>query len=162
MLVGGVLGGDFRRPADGDAQAARRTRMFRQILPPGICFLGGARTALSAPSLHQRLAVGLLLETDAHHVDAHLKPEQGARKGQRRTPLPGAGFGREPLNAGFLVIEGLRHGGVRLVAAGRADALLLFINSCGGVASPAPPAGWFERGGAPPPLVLADALWRLS
>src|SRR6202030_3749812 len=61
----GVLRGDFHRLADGDPQAPRRIRMLRQILPPGICFLTGARDALGAPSLHQRLAVGLLLETDA-------------------------------------------------------------------------------------------------
>src|SRR5207302_7561886 len=35
----GVLRGDFYRLADGYPQAPRRIRMFRQILPPGICFL---------------------------------------------------------------------------------------------------------------------------
>jgi hypothetical protein len=55
----GVLRGYFDRLADGDPQAPRRIRMFRQVLPPGICFIAGARNALGAPGLHQRLAVGL-------------------------------------------------------------------------------------------------------
>src|SRR5207237_9643411 len=102
--------------------------------------IAGPRDASGAPGFHQRLAVGLLLEADAHHVDAHLETEEGAGKSQRRTPLPGAGLRREPPDTSLLVVEGLRHGGVRLMAASGADALVFVINPGGGIQRPLQPA----------------------
>ena len=61
----------------------------------------------------------------ANHVDLALEADQLARERERAPPLAGAGLGREPRPALLLVVERLRHGGVRLVAAGRADALVL-------------------------------------
>ena len=51
-------------------------------------------------------------------------PNSAPGEGERGAPLPGAGLGRQLLDAGFLVVEGLRHRGVGLVAAGRRDALV--------------------------------------
>jgi hypothetical protein len=42
--------------------------------------------------------------------------------------LPRAGLGRQALYAGFLVVEGLRDRGIRLVTAGRRDAFILVVN----------------------------------
>src|SRR5882762_11287185 len=102
--------------------------MFLQDAPPGICFAARARDALGTPSLHQSLAVRLLLEAHLHHVDAHVETKHRAREGERRTPLPGAGLGREPPDAGFLVIKGLSHGGVRLVAASWAHPFIFIVD----------------------------------
>ena len=62
------------------------------------------------------------------HVDFDLEAEQAAGKRQRRAPLAGAGLGGETLDAFLLVVVGLRHRGVRLVAAGGADALILEVD----------------------------------
>lgn len=44
--------------------------------------------------------------------------------------MPSASFGGQALDARLLVVEGLRDGGVGLVAAGRADTLVLVENFC--------------------------------
>ena len=87
----------------------------------------GARAgdAGRAVGVHQRPAVRLLLIADLDHEDLDFEAEQLPGEGERRAPLPGAGFGRQLLDAGFLVVVGLRHRRVGLVAAGRADALVL-------------------------------------
>ena len=93
--------------------------------------VGGQRRAghdLRAVGLHQDPPVRLLVVARADHVDLDLEPEERAGEGERAAPLPGAGLGRDALDARFLVVEGLRDGGVRLVAAGRADALVLVVD----------------------------------
>ena len=92
---------------------------------PEFGFIARARDAGGAVGLHQRPAVGLLLIADLDHVDLDLDAEQLPGEGERRAPLAGAGLGRQLPDAGLAVVEGLRHGGVRLVAARRADALVL-------------------------------------
>ena len=69
-------------------------------------------------------------------------PNTRAREGERAAPLPGAGLGREALDALLLVEERLGERGVRLVAAGRAHALVLVVDV--GRACRAP-----SRGGGP-------------
>ena len=59
---------------------------------------------------------------------SHSMLEQRAGERQRAAPLPGAGLGREPLDAGLGVVERLRHGGVRLVRPDRRDALVLVVD----------------------------------
>ena len=86
---------------------------------------GGHRCA---EGLHQRAAIGLLVVAHAHHVDLAVQAEERAGHGQRRAPLPGAGLGGQVLGAFLLVVIGLRHGGVQLVRAGRAHALVLVVN----------------------------------
>ncbi len=68
-----------------------------------------------APGLHHRAAVRLLVVARADHPDLALEPEQLAGKRQRRSPLSGAGLGRELADPGLGVLVGLRDRGVRLV-----------------------------------------------
>src|SRR5271167_528948 len=102
--------------------------MLGKDVPPGACFSARARHALGTPSLHQRLAVRLLLKTHFHHVDANVEAKHGARKGERRAPLSSAGLGSEPLDAGLLVVEGLSYGRVGFVAARRAYSLVFVVD----------------------------------
>ena len=92
---------------------------------PGVRLLGRARDDRRAPRLDHRAPERLLVVRDANHVDLALEPEQLAGERERAAPLAGAGLGREARAALALVVEGLRDGGVRLVAAGGADALVL-------------------------------------
>ena len=78
----GMLRGDFYRFADRDAQAAGRARMFPEDAAPGICLGARARHALRSPTLHQSLAVRLLLEAHLDHVDAHVETKHRSRKGE--------------------------------------------------------------------------------
>src|SRR5438128_2085567 len=99
--------------------------MLAEHLPPRLGLVGGARHDLAAPDVHQRAPERLLLVGDLDHVDLALEPDELAGEGERASPLAGAGLGREALTALGLVVEGLRDGRVRLVAPGRADALVL-------------------------------------
>src|SRR5919201_3022851 len=91
----------------------------------GLRVLRGARHDLRAPRLDHRAPVRLLLVRDLDHVDLALEPDQPAGERERASPLPGAGLGREAGAAFLLVVVRLRHRGVRLVASGRADSLVL-------------------------------------
>src|SRR5271166_4930717 len=123
--------------------------MFGKDAPPGMRFAAWARHALSTPSLHHRLAVRLLLEAYLHHIDAHIETEHGARVGERGAPLPGAGLGGEPLDAGLLVVKGLGYGGVGFVAARRAHPFVFVIDPGGRIERPLQPARSIERRRAP-------------
>src|ERR671934_2575864 len=91
----------------------------------GLRVLRGARHDLRAPRLDHRAPARLLLVRDPDHVDLALEPEQPAGERERAAPLPGARLGRETRAPFLLVVERLRNRGVRLVAARRADALVL-------------------------------------
>src|SRR3954464_12871972 len=91
----------------------------------GLRVLGRARDDLRAPRLDHRAPARLLVVRDPDHVDLALEPDQPAREGERAAPLAGAGLGREARPPLALVVERLRDRGVRLVAAGRAYALVL-------------------------------------
>ena len=125
-----ALGGDLDRLGDGDAEAAGRIRILRQDGAAGVGLVARAGDAGRAVGLHQRPAIGLLIVRDPDHVDLDLEAEQRAGEGERRAPLAGAGLGGELLHPRLLVVEGLRDGGVGLVAAGRADALV-FVKDAG-------------------------------
>ena len=64
--------------------------------------------AARSVGLHQRPPVRLLVVGDAHHEDLDVDAEQRARIGERRSPLPRPGLGRDPADARFPVVEGLR------------------------------------------------------
>ena len=89
----------------------------------------GLGTQRRAVGLHQRPSVRLLVVRHAHHEDLHLDAEERAGKRERRAPLAGARLGGDLLDAGFAVVERLRDRGVRLVAAGRADAFVLVVDA---------------------------------
>ena len=90
----------------------------------------GARRGdhLRPPRLHHVAPVRLLVVADAHHVDLHVDAEELPGERERAAPLAGARLRRDPLHAGFLVVEGLRDRGVRLVAAGGAHSLVLVVD----------------------------------
>ena len=127
----GVLGRDFHRLRDRNPEAARRIRVGFEDRLAGIGLVARACDAFRAVGLHQRPPVGLLIVGDPDHVDFDFEAEQRAGEGERRAPLPRAGLGRELGHALFLVVKSLGHGGVGLVAAGRADALV-FVEDTGG------------------------------
>src|SRR6516225_10371087 len=131
--------------------------MFREDAPPRICFRARARHALSTPGLHQRLAVRFLLEAHFHHIDAYIEAKHGARKGERRAPLPGAGLGGESLDAGLLVVKGLGHSGVGFVAARWAHPFVFVVDPGGRIERPLQPARPIERRW--PPLTVDFADW---
>src|ERR671914_62471 len=93
--------------------------------PPALRVLRRAGDDLGAPGLDQRAPERLLLVRDLDHVDLALEPEQLAGERERAAPLAGAGLGREARSPLPDVVVRLRHRRVRLVAARRADALVL-------------------------------------
>jgi hypothetical protein len=122
-LAGSVADGRLDGFADGDAQAAGRVRVLGQH-PVRPWSRAGRGDALAAPGLHHGLAIGLLVEADAHHEYLAGQAELGAGKGKRAAPLAGTGFGGNLLDAENLVVVGLGDGGVGLVAARRAQAFI--------------------------------------
>ena len=84
----GVLGRDFDRFRNRDAEAAGRIGMLFEDRAPGIGLVARACDALRAIGLHQRAAVGLLIVGDLDHVDFDFEAEQSAGEGERRAPLP--------------------------------------------------------------------------
>src|SRR5260370_5615778 len=111
---------------------------------------------------HQVTAIGLLLVTDLHHENFDFHAEERARHRQRRPPLPSSRLGRELLDTFLLVVEGLSHGGIRLVATDRADTLVLVVNAGGSVQRFLQPARPEEWGGSPLHIHLANRLWNFN
>ena len=91
----------------------------------GLRVLGGAGHDLGAPRVDHGAPARLLLVRDANHVDLALEPDELAGERERAAPLACAGLGGEACTPFLLVVERLRDRGVRLVAARRADALVL-------------------------------------
>ena len=129
---------------------------------PDSVSVAGAGGDRGAEGLHQGAAVGLLVVADAHHEDLALQAEEGAGHGQRRAPLAGAGLGGEALGAVLLVVKGLRDGGVGLVRAGRADALVLVVDVRGRVERLLQAARAEERRGTPLRVDLAHRAGNLD
>ena len=130
---------------DGNAQAAGIVRVHRQNLPAGVGVRAGAGNDCRTPGLHEHLAIGLLLVANPYHVDLAFDIEHLAGKGQRATPLAGARLGGDSFDAFLLVVIGLGHGGVGLVAAGRAGALVLVVDLGGRVQGSFPAVRAEER-----------------
>src|SRR6516165_6559253 len=130
--------------------------MFGKDAPPSACFGARACHALSTPSLHQRFAVRLLLETHFHHIDAYVEAEYGACKGERRAPLPRAGLGGEPLDTGLITVKGLGDGGVGFVATCRAHPFVFVVDPGRRIECPLQPARSTKRGRPPLTIDFAD------
>jgi len=127
--AGGVADCVLDRLADRPAQTARGIRIILQHLTAGPGVGARAGDTLRAPGLHHQTAERLLIETDPHHIDLALQSEQGAGERQSAAPLARAGLGGDPGHAGQLVVVGLRHGGIGLVAAGGAEALVFVVDA---------------------------------
>jgi len=162
-VLGVVVGdGIFHGFADGDAQAPRGLGVFRPDPPAGVRPLAGAGQDLRAPGLHHHAAVGFLFIGHADHVDGALQSEELAGHGERAAPLPRAGLGSQAPRPGLLVVEGLRQGGVRLVAAGGTGALVLVVDVRGGPQGALQPVGPVQRCGPPEPVDVPDGLGDLD
>ena len=101
---------------------------WARIARPELGLVRRRGDAARAVGFHQRAAVGLLIVGHAHLEDGHVDAEQRAGEGERGAPLASAGLGGEPLDARLLVVPSLRHRRVRLVRAGRRDALILVVD----------------------------------
>jgi hypothetical protein len=118
----------------------------------------GERDHRRAPALHHRPPVGLLVVAGADHVDHALEPDQGAGEREGRAPLPGAGLGRQPLDAGLLVGVRLGDRAVGLVRSGRRDALVLVVDARRRIEGALEPVRPVQRRRAPQLVDLADRL----
>ena len=150
-----VGGGHLHRLGDGDAEAAGAVPVLGEDGAAGLGLVRRAGNAGGAVGLHERPPIGLLLVGDPDHVDLDLEAEQGAGEGEGRPPLPGAGLGRELGDAFLLVEEGLGHGRVGLVAAGRAHALVLVVDPGRGIERPLQPPRPVQRARPPLPVDFA-------
>ena len=127
--MSGLRRRDFHRFRDRHAEAAVAVGITRQHVAAVVGERRGTGDARRAVGLHQRPPVGLLVVRHAHHEDLHLDAEERAGKRERRAPLAGAGLGGDLADAGFAVVERLGHRRVRLVTAGRTDALVLVVDA---------------------------------
>ena len=82
-------------------------------------------------------------------------PKTPPAKASELPHCPAPGLGDEALHAGLLVVEGLRHGGVGLVAAGGRDALVLVVDARRGLQRLLEAPGPVEGRGAPLPVDVA-------
>ena len=151
-----ALGRHLDRLGDRDPETARAVGMRGEDLFAGLGLVRGRGDAARAVALHQRAPVGLLLEADLDHVDVDLQPEQAAGERERRTPLAGAGLGRDPADAFLPVVVGLGDGGVRLVGAGGADAFVFVVDLRRRIEEALEPARAVQRRRPPQPVDVAD------
>ena len=142
--------------ADRHAQRAGAVGVLGQDGPAVVRRRAGAGHDRGAVRLHQDPPVRLLVVAGPDHVDLDFEVEQGAGERQGAAPLAGPGLGCDPLRAFLLVVEGLRDRGVRLVAAGRAAALVLVVDVGGGVEDLLQPVGPEQRAGPIQAVGLAD------
>ena len=103
--------------------------MLREDRAPRVRLLRRARDDARAERLDQPAPVRLLVVRDLDHVHVDLEPEDPAGERERRAPLARAGLRREARDALLLVVVRLRDRRVRLVRAGRRDALVLVVDA---------------------------------
>ena len=150
---GGVLHG----LADGDAERAGRVRIPLQDFLARLRVGAGARHDLSTPRLHHDPAIGLLLVADLDHVHLALQSEHADTPAPAPSPTgPPRSRCVSRLIPFFLVVVRLRDGGVRLVAAGRADALVLVVDVRRRAERFLETPGAVQRRRAPQPIDVAN------
>ena len=108
--------------------------------------------------LHQQPPVGLLVVGGPDHPHLAFQPEQRRRERQGAAPLAGPGLGGQLGDALRLVVVRLRDGGVGLVRAGRAAALVLVVDPRRGAQVLLQPPGPEQRGGPPQPVDVQHRL----
>ena len=123
-----LRGSDLDRLGDRDAQRPWVVRGLREDRATGSGELGRRAVHRGAEDLHHQAPVGLLVIARADLPHLALDAEEGARVGQRRAPLAGAGLGRDASDPGLGVVVRLRDRGVRLVRAGGGAALVLVVD----------------------------------
>ncbi len=135
-----------------DPQRARAVRVLGQDGAAGLGAVGRAGEDLRVEGFHQEAPVRFLLVRNLHHIYFQVQRKVLAGHRQGRAPLAGAGFGGESGDAGLLVVEGLRHRGVRLVGADRRGALILVVDPGPGAECGLQPVRTVQRGRAPQPV----------
>ncbi len=120
-----VLHGHLDRLRDGDTQRTGRIRVHGQHVATGFGQGAGRLVHGAAVGLHEDAAVRLLVVADADHEHLDVDPVECACDRHGAAPLAGAGLGRDLGDPLELVVVRLRDGGVGLVRAGRAHALVL-------------------------------------
>ena len=114
--------------ADREPERAGVVRRLGEDLPPVLRVEARAGHDLGAVRLHEDPPVRLLVVARPDHVHLDLEVEDRPGEGERAPPLAGPRLGREPGHAFHLVVVRLGQGRVRLVAAGRAAALVLVVD----------------------------------
>ena len=79
----GILGRNFHRLGNRDAETAWRIWVLFEDCSAGIGLVARARDAFRAIGLHQRPPVGLLIVGDLDHVDFDFETEQRAGESER-------------------------------------------------------------------------------
>ena len=115
---------------NGCSQRALIVGMGGQYIFSGAGRHGGRRGNLRTECLHDAAAVGLLLVTDFYLIDSGFQSEEAGGICQGSSPLSGTGFGGHVSHSLLLAIVCLWDGGVQLVRAHRADALVLEVDMC--------------------------------
>ena len=162
-VLGVVAGGGvLDRLADGHPERTRAVGRLGQDRPAVVRRQRGAGHDLRAVCLHQDPAIRLLVVAGADHVDLDLEAEERAGEGHGTPPLARARLGRDPGDALLLVVEGLGDGGVGLVAAGRADALVLVVDVRRRIERLLEAVRPVERAGPVQPVRVADRLGDLD
>ena len=123
MLAGLVADRCLDGLADGDAEAAGRVGDLFEDGAAGGGLSGRAGDALGAPDLHHHLAERLLVEADPHHEHLALDADELQAKARALPHCPAPVSVVRCLMPNCLLYQACGHGGVGLVAAGRADTL---------------------------------------
>ena len=157
-IVGVLVGGGvLHRLGDGHAQTAGGLGVGGQNIAAGLGAVRGGRIDAGPPDVHERPAVGLLVVAHLDHVDGAFHGEKVTGQGQGAAPLAGPGLGGQPFDARRLVVVGLGHRGVGLVAPGGADGFVLIIDAGRGLQGLLQVVGPVQ-GAGPPQLVDAPDL----
>ena len=102
---------------DGYAEGAGGIWIFRKDLLTGRGQVTGAGDNFGPVSMHHCFSVWFLIKRDPDHIDHAVQTELLGGEGKGAAPLAGPGLGGDVLDAGLLVVEGLRNTAVGLVAA---------------------------------------------
>ena len=142
---------------DGDAEAARVVGVLGQQRAAVLRERRRTGVHRRAPHLHHRAPIRLLAirRGDLPDLTRHLV--LGGSERERAAPLPGARFRRQLPDAVEMVVVRLRHRGVGLVRARRADTFVLVEDLRRGVEQGLEPTGAVQRARAPQ-LVHVDDL----
>ena len=157
-----AAGGILDRLADRDPERTRAVGRRGEDLASVVRLRRRARHDFRAVGLHEDPPVRLLVVAGADHVDLDLEPEVGPGEREGTPPLAGSRLGRQAAHALLLVVVGLRERRVRLVAAGRAHALVLVVDVGRRIEGLLEPVGAIQRARAVEPVRVADRLGDLD
>src|SRR5690554_469758 len=94
------------------AQAPWRIWIGGECISSRLCVGGGRRINGCTKGIHQNLAIGLLIETDAHHIHLAVNAKLAASETECRTPLACTGLGNDAFYTFLFAIISLWNGGI--------------------------------------------------